>query len=205
MTTLAALTANGIDPAVLLKRMQAEQAKRAAEFKLPNYKPYAKQLEFHALGATHRERMFFAANQAGKTLSGGSEVAMHATGRYPDWWPGYRFSRRTVGWASGVTAEATRDGCQRILLGRAGELGTGTIPARDIVGTPMSRQGVADAMALVRVRCVFGGISTIIFKSYDQGREKWQGDTIDWVWFDEEPPLEIYTEGLTRTNAGGGP
>ena len=24
------------------------------------------------------------------------------------------------------------------------------------------------------------------------------------MWFDEEPPLDIYTEGLTRTNATGG-
>jgi phage terminase large subunit-like protein len=24
------------------------------------------------------------------------------------------------------------------------------------------------------------------------------------VWFDEEPPLDIYIEGLTRTNATGG-
>jgi phage terminase large subunit-like protein len=42
------------------------------------------------------------------------------------------------------------------------------------------------------------------FKSYDQGREKWQGETLDVVWFDEEPPMDIYMEGLTRTNATGG-
>jgi phage terminase large subunit-like protein len=24
------------------------------------------------------------------------------------------------------------------------------------------------------------------------------------VWFDEEPPMDIYMEGLTRTNATGG-
>jgi len=34
--------------------------------------------------------------------------------------------------------------------------------------------------------------------------EKWQGETLDGVWFDEEPPLDIYMEGLTRTNATGG-
>ncbi len=42
------------------------------------------------------------------------------------------------------------------------------------------------------------------FKSYEKGREKWQGETLDGVWFDEEPPLDIYIEGLTRTNATGG-
>jgi phage terminase large subunit-like protein len=27
---------------------------------------------------------------------------------------------------------------------------------------------------------------------------------LDFVWFDEEPPMDIYMEGLTRTNATGG-
>ena len=46
------------------------------------------------------------------------------------------------------------------------------------------------------------GEAIIYFKAYEKGREKWQGPTIDGVWFDEEPPLDIYTEGLTRTNNG---
>ena len=45
--------------------------------------------------------------------------------------------------------------------------------------------------------------SMIGVKSYEKGREKWQGETLDWVWFDEEPPIEIYLEGLTRTNVDG--
>ena len=39
------------------------------------------------------------------------------------------------------------------------------------------------------------------FKTYEQGREKWQGPTLHGIWCDEEPPMEIYMEGLTRTNA----
>jgi hypothetical protein len=48
--------------------------------------------------------------------------------------------------------------------------------------------GVADAIDSVLVKHVSGDPSTIGFKSYDQGREKWQGETLDAVWFDEEPP-----------------
>jgi phage terminase large subunit-like protein len=44
----------------------------------------------------------------------------------------------------------------------------------------------------------------LLFKAYEQGRAKWQADTLNGVWFDEEPPLDIYTEGLTRTNATWG-
>ena len=42
------------------------------------------------------------------------------------------------------------------------------------------------------------------FKSYDQGRERWQGVAKDIIWFDEEPPLSIYMEGKTRTNDTNG-
>ena len=46
----------------------------------------------------------------------------------------------------------------------------------------------------VRVRHVSGGVSTLTFKTYDQGRERWQGETLDLVAFDEEPPEDIYME-----------
>jgi len=190
----------------VLAAAEAEIKKRWLENSLPRYKPYPKQKDFHAAGATHRERLLMAGNQLGKTLAAGNEVAMHATGKYPAWWTGKRFNGPTVGWASGVTGESTRDNPQRILLGRPNEWGTGTIPKADIVGAPTrASHGVADSIDTVRVRHVSGGISTISFKSYEKGREKWQGETLDWVWFDEEPPLDIYTEGMTRTNATLGP
>jgi phage terminase large subunit-like protein len=56
----------------------------------------------------------------------------------------------------------------------------------------------------VTVKHVSGDTSRLTFKTYDQGRERWQAATLDLVWFDEEPPAEIYSEGLTRTNATGG-
>lgn len=40
--------------------------------------------------------------------------------------------------------------------------------------------------------------SLIIFKSYDQGRESFASDDIDGIWFDEEPPFEIYRECRMR-------
>jgi phage terminase large subunit-like protein len=144
-----------------------------------------------------------AANQVGKTWAAGFELAMHATGLYPDWWRGRRWDRPIVGWAAGVTGESTRDNPQRILLGRPGAWGTGAIPKAAVVDTSSAR-GLADAVDTIRVRHLSGDISTIQLKSYEKGREKWQGETLDFVWFDEEPPSDIYMEGLTRTNATGG-
>lgn len=146
-----------------------------------------------------------AGNQLGKTIAGSMEAAMHATGRYPDWWNGRRFDRPTVGWAAGVTGESTRDNVQRLLFGRPNELGTGAIPFDCIIGKPSSARGVADLIDTAEVKHVSGGTSIVALKSYEKGREKWQGETLDWLWLDEEPAQDIYTEGMTRTNATLGP
>src|SRR5512143_1516920 len=112
----------------VLNALQAEQTRRQTENRLAYYSPYTKQADFHAAGATYRERLLMAGTQLGKTLAGGFEVAMHATGRYPDWWKGKRFDNPTVGWACGVTGEVVRDTVQKVLVGRTGSHGTGAIP-----------------------------------------------------------------------------
>lgn len=171
--------------------------------RLAHYTPYPKQAEFHAAGKTHREILLRAANQAGKTLAASMELAMHLTGRYPADWPGRKWARPIAAWAASETAQTTRDNIQRLVLGRPGEWGTGSIPADALLDRTAAR-GVAGLVDTVRVRHRSGGISTLTFKTYDQGRERWQGETLDLVAFDEEPPLDIYLEGLTRTNATGG-
>lgn len=126
------------------------------------------------------------------------ETTLHLTGLYPEWWEGKRFDRPVDWWAASDTSETTRDILQFELLGPLSELGTGLIPAHLIVGEPSKRRGVADAVDTVQVRHVTGGTSFIAFKSYDQGREKFQGTAKDGVSLDEEPPEDIYFECLTR-------
>ena len=179
---------------------------RSGRNKLESYSPYPKQREFHDAGAANRERLFMAGNQLGKTLAGGFECAMHLTGRYPAWWAGRRFDRAVRFWVANVTGESTRDNVQRILLGTPAmreAWGTGTIPARTIEKVNLSRN-IANAVDSVVVRHRSGDLSMLKFKAYALGREKWQGESLDGVWFDEEPPLDIYIEGLTRTNATNG-
>jgi phage terminase large subunit-like protein len=171
--------------------------------RLRSYEPYPKQLEFHAAGATFRERLLRAGNQNGKTYPTGMEVAMHLTGMYPDWWPGRRWDRPIIAWAGSDTGETTRDNPQRQLCGLVGEFGTGSIPKR-LMGTKKLAMGTADLYDYVKVKHVSGGWSTLRFKPYAQGRQKWQGPPVDMVWYDEEPPAPIYDEGLARTIATGG-
>jgi phage terminase large subunit-like protein len=183
-----------------------EKLRRLRRTRLTRYKPYPKQLEFHVAGLTHRERLFMAGNQLGKTLAGSMEWAMHLTGKYPDWWPGARFDEPGRYWAGGETRVSTRDSIQKLLVGepeREEDWGTGAIPGDDILDT-FRAMGVANALDSLTVKHVTGGASTLLFKAYEQGRAKWQADTLNGVWFDEEPPMDIYTEGLTRTNATGG-
>lgn len=172
-----------------------------------DYRPYLKQLEFHKLGADNDERLLTAGNQLGKTTAGAHEAAYHATGLYPDWWAGKRFERHTRGWVGGESSQVVRDTSQKLLLGdiSAGteNLGTGIIPKDRIISVEMAR-GVAGGVDTVVVKHSTGGASVIKFKSYEMQRQKWQGDSIDWVWFDEEPPLDIYTEGLARLTATRG-
>lgn len=183
-----------------------EKDRRKRNNQLQCYKPYGKQAEFHALGDAKRERMLAAGNQLGKTFSAASEVAIHLTGRYPDEWKGKRFDRPNHWLAGSESGELTRRGVQRLLLGKDPKLeaGTGQIPADSIIGITWSRH-VNELVDTVKIRHVSGGTSTISLKSYDQGRGKWQADTVDGIWFDEEPPEDIYFEGITRTNVTFGP
>src|SRR5262245_39402985 len=171
------------------------------------FQPYVKQREFFELGATRRERLLIAGNQNGKTHAGGYEAALHLTGAYPDWWKGRRFSGPTKGWIAGETSSVVRDIQQKKLCGEPGvesAFGTGMVPKDAFTDKPSLARGITDAYDTIQVRHVSGGVSVGRFKSYEQGRAKFQGESLDWIWFDEEPPEDIYAEGLTRTAATRG-
>jgi phage terminase large subunit-like protein len=190
----------------LLAALREQRTKSLARTKLYRYQPYPKQRAFHEAGAVHRERLLMAGNQLGKTFCGAAEMAMHLTGWYPEDWAGKRFDKPVRAWAGSETSEVTRDGVQRLLIGEPKNeraWGEGLIPG-DLILSTKHRQGVPDALDGAVIKHVSGGSSILGFKTYDQGREKWQGETLDVVWFDEEPSMEIYMEGLTRTNATGG-
>ena len=167
---------------------------------------YTKHLEFFRVGATHRERCFMCANRIGKTLSGGGfETACHLTGRYPDWWEGRKFAGPISAWAAGDTYETTRDIIQLNLLGevawRGGRKivdGRGIIPG-EYLGRPLWRSGVQNVVDTIPVRHISGGWSLLGQKSYDQGRKAFQGTGKHVIWFDEEPPMDVYNEALFRT------
>lgn len=177
---------------------------------------YAKHLEFLDASREYRETCFMAANRVGKTFSGGGyATACHLTGLYPKWWTGRRFDHPVSWWAAGDTYESTRDIIQLTLLGavtyRDGHKamdGRGIIPGY-LLGRNTWRSGVQDLVDTILVRHHdrngrYDGNSNLGFKSYDQGRKAFQGTGRHGIWYDEEPPLDVYNEGLIRTATVGG-
>jgi phage terminase large subunit-like protein len=193
--------------------IREELARRARERKLLSYYPesgplrrelYVKHQEFFAAGKTHRERLMLAANRIGKTEGvGGYELALHLTGWYPDWWTGRRFDHAVSAWACGDTGKTVREILQAKLFGPVGSWGTGLIPGETIMRT-VRAVGQADTIDTAYIQHKSGGISRLVFKTYDQRREAFQGTEQDIIWLDEEPPLEIYTECLIRTMTNDG-
>ena len=197
-----------------------EAVKAADELKkkrfIDFFVPYPKQQEFFDAGSRYPERVLQAGNQFGKSIAGSFEAACHATGNYPEDWLGYKFDRPVVIWACGESSTAVRNVSQRKLCGIPGiaaeDRGIDTsypmIPAEDIHGKPLLSHGVTGAYDMIfvrhKTRGQYDGVSTIHFKSYEQGRDKFQGESVDVVWLDEEPPADIYTECLARTAATGG-
>ena len=188
----------------LLSTLEAEKNRRLTENRLGYYKPYPKQADFHAAGAKYRERLLMAGNQTGKTLASAMELAFHVTGLYPAWWKGHRFDRAIRAWACGETSEVVRETTQLLLLGPSGQHGTGCIPKASLVDVVPAR-GLADLADTIRVRHENGDISTIALKAYSQGRERFQGATIDYLRSMKNRRLTIFSEALTRTNVTQGP
>ena len=149
---------------------------------------HEKQVAFHK--CQKRNRWVFGGNRSGKTECGAVESIYMARGNHP-----YRKNRKDVfGWVVSLSREVQRDVAQsKILKYLPREWISEIIMSSGRKDSPES--GVIDQ---IKIKNVFGGISTIGFKSCDQGREKFQGSSLDFVWFDEEPPEDVYRECKMR-------
>jgi phage terminase large subunit-like protein len=196
------------------KKLTLDETLEAMEFavkmrreeKMAFFRPYPKQAKFFALSGKKREVALIAANQYGKTDAGAFAATCHLTGLYPKWWQGRKWNRPTRGWIAGETSLVVRDVQQRKLCGEPGvdsAFGTGMIPKECFTDKPSLARGITDAYDTIQVRHASGGVSIGRFKSYEQGRTKFQAETLDWGWADEEPDEDLYAEFLTRIAEGG--
>ena len=178
-----------------------EQKKRIRFNRIAQYDPYPYQQQFHETSKDSNQRLLMAANRIGKSYCGAAEMSYHLRGIYPDWWVGRRYDQPITAWAGGVSNETTRDIVQAELLGSPDDpdaFGSGAIPKNYIIKTER-KPGVPNAKSVALIRHVSGGNSSLHFKAYEMGVEKWQGRSVDVVWLDEEPSRDIYSQAVTRT------
>ena len=151
-------------------------------------KVHKKQLAFHK--CKKKNRWVFGGNRSGKTECGAVECIYIARGIHP-----YKKNKKdTFGWVVSLSQQVQRDVAQSKILRYLNP--SWIVDVTMLNGKKDSLEyGVIDQ---IRIRNVFGGISVIGFKTCDQGREKFQGSSLDYVWFDEEPPKEIYDECRMR-------
>ncbi len=175
-----------------LREIEAEQKIRYSKNAISRYntgeKVHLKQMEFHR--SPKRNRWVFGGNRSGKTECGAVETVWLARGIHP-----YRKNlKATDGWVVSVSYEVQREVAQAKILNYLNPDWIEKIVMHEGTrGSPYS--GIIDT---IYVRSALGGISKIAFKSADQGREKFQGASLDYVWFDEEPPFDIYEECRMR-------
>ena len=169
---------------------------------------YEPQQRFFAAGSQHHQRLIRGGNQTGKSFCCAYEAGLHLTGQYPRWWTGRRFTKPTRGWVIGPERTLVRDGPQRKMTAMQGEFGTGTIPLATFAGKPVMVPGgtgsIDTASVVHETDGARGGISTVTFKSFEQGSEKMQAESVDWIWVDERCSEEIYSELIARTTATDG-
>ena len=170
-----------------------------------NREAYKHWLQFFEASKHYKEKAAICSNQTGKTHAALTELTYHLTGEYPEWWNGYRFPTHNDWWVVGTDQKSTRTVLQDRLLGPVGEFGTGFIPHASLDFDTLKDAKRADTpVSIFRVKHINGGYSTVEFKSHEQGRQSFQGKPGISILFDEEPPSDVYSEGVTRTIAGPG-
>ena len=175
-----------------LKLVEEELFRRKESDNLAKYNSgevvHEKQMLFHK--CQKKNRWVFGGNRSGKTECGAVETVLLARGIHP-----YRGNKPNIsGWVVSLSKQVQRDVAQAKVLHYL---------RPDYIEKIVMASGRADSASsgiidFILVRNVFGGLSKIGFKSCDQGREKFQGSSLDFVWFDEEPPYDIYQECRMR-------
>lgn len=173
-----------------IKRIEREEQRRERSplYRYNKGKVHKKQMAFHK--CLKRNRWVFGGNRSGKTECGAVETVWLSRGIHP-----FRANKPdTSCWVVSLSQQVQRDVAQQKILYYLDKNWIEEVVM--ISGAKSSPEyGIID---YIEVKNVFGGLSRIAFKSCEAGREKFQGASLDFVWFDEEPPKDIYEECKMR-------
>jgi phage terminase large subunit-like protein len=145
------------------------------------YTPHEKQEIFHASNA--KIRLLIGGNRSGKTVGGATEAIYYLTGRHP-----FRETPPPPVRGRCISVDFL-NGVEKIVKPEIAKW----LPLSELRGgswaTAYDKQ--------LRTLWLENG-SFLEFMSYDQDLDKFAGTSRHFVWFDEEPPKDIYTENRMR-------
>lgn len=164
-----------------LLQLLAEKERRRKLDPLKYAQSHKKQDEATATMAAIRA--LFWGNRVGKTEWGAQETSRYLQARHP-----FRILKPPYEiWAACPSFDAQEETTQKKLLTY--------LPETQIERVEYLRGRIIKKLQLKN------GVG-ISFKSYEQGREKFQGTGKRLIWFDEEPPHDIWEECFVRQEAG---
>lgn len=192
---------NPIELVQELDRRRREEKLRY--FYAPDKPVHVKQLDWHK--CQKRNKWTLSGNRTGKTVGGAIEMVLSMLGedakKYIEAWPEEirqeympmitRFKGHSEAWVVSLSNEVQRDVAQKELLK--------WLPKSEIAAINAREGKRDDPENAILDFIVLNNGNIIGFKSVDQGRAKFQGTSKKLIWFDEEPPKEIYDECMMRT------
>lgn len=145
------------------------------------YVPHERQVSFHASGA--RGKLFIGGNRSGKTVGGATEAIWRLTGRHP-----YRVVPPPPVRGRCVSVDF-KNGVEKIVKPEIARW----LPQSELLGGSWDKAYNKELNTLTLENGSF-----LEFMSYDQELDKFAGTSRHFIWFDEEPPQEIFTECKLR-------
>jgi phage terminase large subunit-like protein len=147
---------------------------------ISGYKPQDYQIAFHESPA--QGRLIIGGNRSGKTVAGGAESVMRLSGTHPT------YSKRPPIKGRAIAVDFPQ-GIEKVVMP---EIARWTPPS--LLKNGSWEESYSKG---TRTLTLTNG-SFIEFMSYDQDVDKFSGTSRDFVWFDEEPPEDIFNENMMR-------
>lgn len=163
---------------------ELERRKKESPLKYSNcYIPIRHEKQIEAHENQKAVRVLFWGNRVGKTEWGAQETAKYLLNEHE-----FRdIGQKIEVWCACPSFDVQEETTQKKLLSY--------LPESQIEHTTYLRGKIIKSLILKNG-------NKVSFKSYEQGREKFQGAGKRLIWFDEEPPHDIYEESFVRQEAG---
>ena len=173
---------NLLSPTELLLQFEKGLQQVAIAPGIDAYKPHASQEKFHR--STAKGKLYIGGNRSGKTVGGGTETVMRLIGKHK-----YR-SDLPLGVVRGrmVTVDI-EEGIKKIAIPEISKW----VPTRYLQDGSWDKSYDRQSRTLTLTNG-----SSLEFMSYEQATEKFAGTSRHFIWFDEEPPKEIFNECMMR-------